>query len=634
MAREIACPQCGAPHSLVNPGIRMLVCSHCNAVAYWGDDDAVHLGEKSILPEDDTRLFLNAHGRVNGESFVVVGHLKYDYGRGGWDEWYLQLDDGSAAWLSEDQRQLRYQRIAEPTGALPHASQLQTQQPVEIEGTTYTVREIGQARCVGGEGQLPFAVMPGETYPYADIATLDGTGYGTLEYDRDGGIPTVFVGTVVGHDEIHIDDERPPASTIHQAESITCTECGGAFDIPGGREIQCATCTYCGTQLDLTTAERAILGQNPPDLDAEFHFEIGDAASFPDGRYEVCGRMLYVEERTYFTREYLLYNPDKGYKWLEEYRGHFVLNRPTSRAPEVDPRYLGPKTEVRVGDQTYRKYEHGVVEQLYVDGALPWIARAGDVFGYVELTAPPKIFGADYDGDEVEYFEGEYIHQNDVWAAFGRDDSPPRGRGVHAAQPFRKSFVLSALAIVGLVCALGNGGLLLWSLDNNGERVFERHLTAGQYTQETLSEPFELASDSVIGLELESNRIDDSWIALDVALVDESDRVVAEMDGEVSYYSGYEDGEHWTEGDRRKTTYFRSPGAGTYRLLMLGGGGSGISGPGRNEPLTVRVYSGGVLTRYFIASAVFAFLFPLWWALRRGTFEHSRWGPVTGDDDD
>ena len=41
MSRELRCPNCGGEHTLVNPGITMLVCEYCKTVVYWDDETAL-----------------------------------------------------------------------------------------------------------------------------------------------------------------------------------------------------------------------------------------------------------------------------------------------------------------------------------------------------------------------------------------------------------------------------------------------------------------------------------------------------------------------------------------------------------------------------------------------------------------
>jgi hypothetical protein len=132
--------------------------------------------------------------------------------------------------------------------------------------------------------------------------------------------------------------------------------------------------------------------------------------------------------------------------------------------------------------------------------------------------------------------------------------------------------------------------------------------------------------------------LNNSWLACDVALLDAKDNVVEEVDAEISYYHGVEGGESWSEGERRTTTYFKAPTAGSYRLILKASAGSGIAGLPRGEPLAIRLYQGAVLSRYFLAAFIIVALFPLFEISRKYLFEKRRWGPVTededGDDDD
>ena len=257
MSRQLRCPNCGGEHSLVNPGITMLVCEFCKTVVYWDADSVLRAGLQSILPESDARLFMHARGKLGGRDFEVVGHLRYDHGRGQWDEWYLQLGDGAVAWLSEDERELSLEQAVQPDQPLPPLSALRPGLSLGLEGVVHTVRELGTATCVGGEGQLPFTIQPGERYPYADLASLDGVRFASLEYELDGASAHAFAGRVLGHDELVLDAEREPsAAGSHEGKAIKCPNCAAAITQPANREVKTLVCEYCGSQNDLPAPRR------------------------------------------------------------------------------------------------------------------------------------------------------------------------------------------------------------------------------------------------------------------------------------------------------------------------------------------------------------------------------------------
>jgi hypothetical protein len=198
----LSCPSCGAPLPTANPGVVMAICEYCsNAVVY--DEDAVNdIGKQAVLSEGFTRLYRGATGTIADNRFTVLGRVRYSFGQGFWDEWYLELEDASHAWVTEDDHDLALETRFE--GTAPPMDDLTPGDRIELGGVTYQVDEIGEARCVGLEGQLPKAIESDEVYRYADLSSMDGTLTMAVEYDDTP--PSVFVGRWLEPDEIQLDD--------------------------------------------------------------------------------------------------------------------------------------------------------------------------------------------------------------------------------------------------------------------------------------------------------------------------------------------------------------------------------------------------------------------------------------------
>ena len=633
MAGGVECPQCGAAIALVNPGIVMMTCGHCRKVVVRDKGGALSAGHESMLPASDARLFQGATGTVQGKRYEVVGHLRHGSGDARWDEWYLSLADGSEAWFSEDERQLRLQTPAElPPGVAP--SELHAGAELVVDGRAFSVRERGEATLVGHEGQLPYRVVPGHSYPFVELASADGTRFMTLEGDDDGEYH-VYAGSPVGHDELTVEGDDPRARLAESGRDITCTNCAAALETPQP-DAQTLVCAYCGAALDLTDSQRTVLGVNPDTTGPAFAFEIGQTASLRGTRYEVCGCSQYAEldddGSYYFTLEYVLYNPDAGYLWVSQYQDHFVLLEQTDKAPSELGRLwrARPKKKFKFDGAAYRKYEHGTVTLRYVYGALPYKARVGDSFKYVELVRPPKVVVVDRDGEEFDVFVGEYLHVDAVKAAFGVD-SLSKPRGVHGAEPFVRSNMMRWLMIVGAVAGLVN--LSQACKPSDGRRLlFREDLLPEDYLSEYVSEPFTVPSANIVALTMQSY-VNDSWVALDLALVDDtSENVVGELGGELSYYSGVDGGEGWSEGSDHEAWFFQAPPPGIYRLIARGTAGRSESpSPDAARMLELQLTVEPRVTRYFWYMAGFCLLFPVAGWLHRRSFENSRWSEVEDD---
>ena len=49
--QSIACPSCGATHTIYNPGVITVVCEYCGNAVYWDAEKIKDAGKQAILPE-------------------------------------------------------------------------------------------------------------------------------------------------------------------------------------------------------------------------------------------------------------------------------------------------------------------------------------------------------------------------------------------------------------------------------------------------------------------------------------------------------------------------------------------------------------------------------------------------------
>ena len=200
---QLACPHCGAPLTIRSPAAVLVICEYCSAAVYW-DAQSVHsAGQQGALIEGFTRLYRGAGGSLEGQRFEVLGRIRYRSGIGLWDEWFIRGADEQTAWLTEDDHLLALQQ---PYAAdLTHLAQQPAGARFELDGRPFEVDEVGEAVCVGVEGQLPARVLVGERYRYVDASSLDGALSLGVELDEQP--PTSFLGRWLPHEAIQLDDE-------------------------------------------------------------------------------------------------------------------------------------------------------------------------------------------------------------------------------------------------------------------------------------------------------------------------------------------------------------------------------------------------------------------------------------------
>jgi hypothetical protein len=187
-----------------NPGVLMVSCAYCATAIYWDNQKISAAGFKSALQEGYSRLYRGATGSLLNKRFIVMGRARYTFVRGFWDEWHLEMQDGSMLWLTEDNHELRVEK--EITGVeVPPAGKCGVGMRIRAGADTFIVTETGVARCAGMEGSLPKVLTPDEEYPFADASSQDGARSLGIEYDDDP--PAVFYGDWLNPASLKMDDE-------------------------------------------------------------------------------------------------------------------------------------------------------------------------------------------------------------------------------------------------------------------------------------------------------------------------------------------------------------------------------------------------------------------------------------------
>ena len=197
-----ACPSCAAPLPTRNPGIVVTVCEYCGCAVTWDADAARDSGTTSRLPQGFTRLYTGAEGSLRGRRFKVLGRIRYSYGKGFWDEWALWLEDEEALhWLTEDDHELSL----EGARGRMSVAELSVGDRFTFNKQSFLIEEVGEAECVGLEGQLPRDIVLGERYRYADGSSPNGRYTVGVEYDEDEA--AVYSGVWLSDKDLVLDDE-------------------------------------------------------------------------------------------------------------------------------------------------------------------------------------------------------------------------------------------------------------------------------------------------------------------------------------------------------------------------------------------------------------------------------------------
>jgi Domain of unknown function (DUF4178) len=200
-----SCPSCGAELRFRSSVSIYTVCSYCGSMVIRSGPAVEAIGKMALLPEDISPLQVGTTLIHADRHFTLLGRYRMGWADGAWTEWFM--DDGSSqAWLAHAQGFLSVAFEHELPPALAAAPWPALGDELTVDANTYRVTDLKQATCIGSEGELPFAAIPGRVVHYADM-TGRSAGFASLEQSDDG--RQLYTGMNVGFEGLRFDNLRP-----------------------------------------------------------------------------------------------------------------------------------------------------------------------------------------------------------------------------------------------------------------------------------------------------------------------------------------------------------------------------------------------------------------------------------------
>ena len=432
----------------------------------------------------------------------------------------------------------------------------------------------------------------------------------------------------------------PNPSGTPQVRSLNCPGCGAALTIRSFNQAVTVVCDHCHSILDAQDPRLTILQKFKVTVD-EYPplIPLGTRGTIRGTAYEAVGfqrRTIHVEGISYSWHEYVLFNPYKRFRYLTEYNGHWNDTSILKSLPIVNDD-VSPPTVSYLG-QTYKNFQTANAATSFVLGEFPWQVRVGESAEVSDYVSPPRVISSEQTGKEITWSMGEYISGRDIWKAFSLQGDPPEPVGVYEDQPSPLSAstatIWFAFAVFLVVLVLL---LMSFSIFARNEQVID-----GNYTFNTsargeasfVTDVFELKGHTS-DLELKTTAdLNNNWIYLNYALINQDTGQAYDFGREVSYYHGYDEDGAWSEGSREDSVAVPSVPPGNYYLRIEPESDFG------HGTISYSIFvTRDVPQMSFFGLALLALLLPAGFITWRSmSFEHLRWAesdyaPVAASDD-
>ncbi len=177
----LQCPQCGYELPLYFKYTKLIKCTSCKSSIFLEDGTSANIGESSALTQEPSLIEIGISFEYDGVSYLPVGMVRYSYGRGFWEEWWLKDSKGNGWWLSVDEGDMVLEQpISNPYGNVENLTL-----SLGAKLGDWFVSEMGTGVCEGFEGSLPKEIAIGSQYRYIHLSS-HGSKLRTIELHSKG----------------------------------------------------------------------------------------------------------------------------------------------------------------------------------------------------------------------------------------------------------------------------------------------------------------------------------------------------------------------------------------------------------------------------------------------------------------
>ncbi len=665
------CPTCGGPIEFKVGSSFLVVCPHCRSAIARTDRDLKDLGKVAALVDTESPLTLGLQGKYNGVSFRLTGRAQLRHTMGGmWDEWYAAFSDNRWGWLAEAQGRF-FLTFEEDVPGLPAYESLHVGEAVPNVKIPLVVAEKGSAKYAGADGEIPFRLVPNATCTYADLSGNNNL-FATLDYSD--GAPVLYAGKEVKLDELALNAGGAQLKPEKRAQitNLGCPNCGGSLELRAPDKTERVGCPHCGSLLDCSQGKFSVLQALETKMEQPL-LKLGSEAEFEGAKQIVIGfmkRSCIVGGVKYFWTEYLLYNKDRGFRWLVHSDEHWTFVRPLQAAQvRAGTKYA------YYGSQSFKRWQDAPATVELVLGEFYWKVEIGETVSTSDFISPPRMlscektqYAADDQGNrtggEINWSLGEYVTPEEIQAKFKLPAlRRPTVPGACQPNPHLGWFwawckgVAAVFVVTVLLYAIKPDLDLVdqeikfdgvaaakpaptekWVTDPATGTQYKEAVPPAEQPVETpqvwVSDAFELKGHQRVFIEAKTH-LNNAWLALEGDLIEEANNETLPFELNIEYWSGTEDGEAWSEGDQNGYLYIPAQPPGKY-VMKLEGHWEKMAAP---QSFHLKVQQTTIDPVYLFLALLGVSIIPIFGWIGKFMFESKRWsesmyGSSSGGDDD
>lgn len=293
--------------------------------------------------------------------------------------------------------------------------------------------------------------------------------------------------------------------------------------------------------------------------------EIGQKGIIEGHEYTVVAMVVRKYGSSVYWREYYLKNNKGEDAFLSESDGHWVF------LVAIPGEKMGKSWGTQLADYNERSYRWYETTQCHIHAAAGFFEEKLNfrIATYKEYVNGIRMISEEESGSKIQYFSGKHISKYDIKKGF-KLTHMPNYSGIGIVQPYYVD-IKQAINIVCLVALLICLLQLYVFTSRTNYTVIEQTIKFEEVkNKEFISNSFMLSGGSApLKVDVYSD-VDNSWVNLQLSLVNEKTNEVTYTSKDIEEYHGYEDGESWSEGSKDEKFNICGVAPGKYHFVITG----------------------------------------------------------------
>ena len=417
---QAACPGCGAPVNFVSAQSTHAVCGYCQSTVVRNGEVLSRLGKMAEVFNDHSLLQLQASGIYQNQSFTLLGRLQYQYGEGTWVEWHAVLQDGSSAFLCEDNGAYVFTKAIVTQRTMPPPERLALGTPSTINGKSFTVTSNQPVQLLAAQGELPHLPELGTSHSMVEMRSAEGE---VLSIDYGTSPPRICLGKAVNLDALSLKGLRDELSKEEKGRQFDCPHCGAPVTVQLATS-KSLTCAACNSIIDVSQGVGGDLQHALQDEPIQPIISLGSTGRLQGATWQVVGFQHRMgtdpahPDEEFGWEEYLLYNAKRGFTFLVDSVDGWSIVKPATGAP-ISSNSMQAATYLGMRYQLKDSY---TAQTSYVAGEFYWQVQRGQKTTNRDYANGKNLLSMEQSAAEIAWSVGSKVNSDTVAPMFKLED--------------------------------------------------------------------------------------------------------------------------------------------------------------------------------------------------------------------